>query len=210
MPFVEVNGARIRYEEQGRGRPLVLAHGGWTGLEAWGYNAPTLAEKYRVIAYDRRDCGQSTCPPDSNTAETWVADLRGLMLALGIEKGFVCGLSYGAATTLELCLAHPEMVEGAVLASGSGRGIQASGRPGMVPFPNRVADLDKVKTPVLLLQGELDTLFPPFIGEELHKGIAGSTYVLVPDAGHSLQVDQPEVFNRAVLEFLGRLSGQFP
>ena len=204
MPFVEVNGARIRYEESGSGRPLFLAHGGWTGLEAWDFNFHVLAEKCRVVVYDRRDCGRSTCPPDSSSAEAWVDDLRQLMLSLGVERGFVGGLSYGALTTLELCLAHPEMVQGAILASGTARGIQGD-RPGMVPFPNRVADLGQIKTPALVLTGALDGMFTPAIGEELHKGLVNSTFVLVPSAGHSIQIDQPEVFNRALLDFLARV-----
>lgn len=205
MPFLEVNGARIRYEEKGEGPPLVLAHGGWTGLEAWGANVNDLSEHFRVVVYDRRDCGQSKAPPDSSSAETWVEDLRQLMLALGIERGFVGGLSYGALTTLELCLAHPEMVAAAVLASGTARGIPNMGRPGMVPFPDRRSDLHRIKTPTLVLQGALDTMWPAEVGEELHQGIESSEFLLMPLGGHSLQLDEPERFNQKVIEFLKRV-----
>lgn len=208
MPFVELNGARIRYEEKGAGKPLVLAHGGWTGLEAWGANVDELSEHFRVIAYDRRDCGQSKAPPDSSSAETWTEDMRQLMLALGVERGFVCGLSYGALTTIELCLKHPEMVEAAILASGTARGIAASGRPGLVPFPDRRADLARIKTPTLILQGALDTMWPGEVGEELHKGIEGSEFALLPLSGHSLQIDEPDRFNAKVIEFLGRVGNE--
>jgi pimeloyl-ACP methyl ester carboxylesterase len=205
MPFVEVNDARIRYEEKGDGKPLVLAHGGWTGLEAWGANIDELSRYYRVIAYDRRDCGQSKAPVESSSAETWVEDLRQLMLALGVERGYVGGLSYGALITIELCLACPEMVEAAILASGSARGIRPSGRPGIVPFPDRRADLGKIKAPTLVLQGDLDTMFPAAHGEELHAGIPASEFVLVPLAGHSLQLDQSDMFNDKVIDFLKRV-----
>jgi pimeloyl-ACP methyl ester carboxylesterase len=205
MPFVEVNGARIRYEEKGSGKPLVLAHGGWTGLEAWGANIGELSKYYRVVVYDRRDCGQSTAPPGSSSAEAWTEDLRQLMLSLGIEKGYVGGLSYGALTTIELCLAHPEMVEAAVLASGTARGLSNSGRPSMVPFPDRRADLPRISAPTLILQGDLDSMWPAAVGEELHAAIPGSEFILMPLAGHSLQLDQPDMFNEKVVAFLRRV-----
>ncbi len=204
MPFVDVNGAHIHYEEQGSGRPLVLAHGGWTGLEAWGDNVGPISKHCRVVVYDRRDCGQSTCPPDSNSADAWVEDMRQLMLALDIGRGFVGGLSYGAVTALELCLRHPDMVQGLILASGTSRGIEGS-RPGMVSFPSREHELYRVEAPTLILQGVLDPMFTPAIGQELHAGILDSTFVLVQNAGHSLQLDQPAVFNRAVIDFLHRI-----
>jgi pimeloyl-ACP methyl ester carboxylesterase len=35
--------------------------------------------------------------------------------------------------------------------------------------------------------------------------IPGAAKVIIPDAGHAANIDQPEAFNRAVLEFLGRV-----
>ena len=37
--------------------------------------------------------------------------------------------------------------------------------------------------------------------------IAGAQKVVIPDAGHSANLDQPEPFNRAVVSFLDRLAG---
>jgi pimeloyl-ACP methyl ester carboxylesterase len=57
----------------------------------------------------------------------------------------------------------------------------------------------------MVLLGENDT---PFIGgsEYMAKKIPGATYVLIPDAGHASNLDQPAAFNAAVTEFLNGLS----
>ena len=56
--FIDVDGIRTRYFEQGSGRPLLLVHGGQAGgsnnsAEKWEQNLSGLAEYFRVIAIDR-------------------------------------------------------------------------------------------------------------------------------------------------------------
>ena len=77
MPTVQVNDAELYYEVHGSGFPLVLSHTGRTSLNNFDQNIPVLAEKYQVIAYDRRGCERSTAPEGTDSAETWVRDLHG-------------------------------------------------------------------------------------------------------------------------------------
>jgi pimeloyl-ACP methyl ester carboxylesterase len=76
--------------------------------------------------------------------------------------------------------------------------LQRSPRP---PAAKRLAD---VKAPTLLLIGGRDTKRSKEIVAALARGIAGSKKVEFPRAGHLLNMEEPEAFNRAVLEFLGR------
>jgi pimeloyl-ACP methyl ester carboxylesterase len=62
--------------------------------------------------------------------------------------------------------------------------------------------LETIKTPTLLLTGGSDLYAPPPITRLLAGRIKGAEVVIVPEAGHSTYWEQPEVFNRAVLEFL--------
>ncbi len=81
---------------------------------------------------------------------------------------------------------------------------------GMVDQP--VIDfLEKVKQPTLILFGENDNLIPnPFLNpgktEEIAKfgasKIPNNKLVMIPQCGHFLQFEKPEVFNRAVIDFL--------
>lgn len=83
---------------------------------------------------------------------------------------------------------------------------------GMVDQP--VIDfLDKIKQPTLILFGENDNLIPnPYLNpgktEEIAKigasKIPNSKLVMIPECGHFLQFEKPEIFNQSVIEFLSK------
>ena len=64
--------------------------------------------------------------------------------------------------------------------------------------------LEAMAVPVLVLVGEADLLSPPALMRLLATHIPGCGFVTVPEAGHAAFWEQPEVWNRLVLEFLGR------
>jgi len=61
--------------------------------------------------------------------------------------------------------------------------------------------------PILFLVGEHDTVTPPAIIEACHRAVPGSRFAVIPDAGHSVYFEQPDAFNRAVLDFLALTEG---
>lgn len=65
------------------------------------------------------------------------------------------------------------------------------------PAPIVAADL-----PVLVLAGEDDALTPVPLVRAVHERLEGSTFVTVPDAGHSVYFERPAEFNALVAEFL--------
>ena len=68
--------------------------------------------------------------------------------------------------------------------------------------------LGDIACPTLLLFGEADTLARPEFGRRMHAEIPGSEFVLLPETGHLLNIEQPDVFNRLVLDFLERHRGR--
>jgi len=62
--------------------------------------------------------------------------------------------------------------------------------------------LGEIAVPTLVIHGELDKVVPPEIGRFLAEHIPGAQFVLIPDAGHVANQEQPEAFNEAVREFL--------
>lgn len=64
--------------------------------------------------------------------------------------------------------------------------------------------LETMGVPVLVLVGEADLLSPPALMRLLAEHIPGCEYATVPEAGHAAFWEQPEVWNRLVLEFTGR------
>jgi pimeloyl-ACP methyl ester carboxylesterase len=67
------------------------------------------------------------------------------------------------------------------------------------------ARLETMRVPVLVLVGEADLLSPPALMRLLAEHIPQCQFVTVPEAGHAAFWEQPEVWNRLVLEFIGSM-----
>jgi pimeloyl-ACP methyl ester carboxylesterase len=64
--------------------------------------------------------------------------------------------------------------------------------------------LETIQTPTLLLTGDSDLFAPPPMVRMFAAHVKGAEVVIVPEAGHSTYWEQPDVFNRVVLQFLGK------
>ncbi len=67
---------------------------------------------------------------------------------------------------------------------------------------NRLAELGNIAVPSLCLAGELDLNAPPAVVEKMAGRIAGAQYTCLPGVGHIANIEQPALFNSAVLAFL--------
>ena len=74
------------------------------------------------------------------------------------------------------------------------------------PLRNRItfALLETIQAPTLLLTGDADLYAPPPVLRLFAARIKGAEVSIVPEAGHSTYWEQPELFNRAVLNFIGK------
>jgi pimeloyl-ACP methyl ester carboxylesterase len=62
--------------------------------------------------------------------------------------------------------------------------------------------LETIKVPTLLLTGDADLFTPPAVLRLFSARIKASASMIVPEAGHSAYWERPEMFNRAVLDFV--------
>jgi len=62
--------------------------------------------------------------------------------------------------------------------------------------------IGEIARPTLIIWGEQDQVFPPEVGRELQRTIKGSSFTLIPKAGHIPQWEQPEAVNALLLTFL--------
>jgi 3-oxoadipate enol-lactonase len=62
--------------------------------------------------------------------------------------------------------------------------------------------LHRITAPTLVLTGDADRLIPPANSDILARHIPGATLVKIPGGSHGFNIEQPELFNRTVLEFL--------
>ena len=64
------------------------------------------------------------------------------------------------------------------------------------------ATLSRMKVPTMFIVGEEDELTPPHVLELAGTHIPGSAVVRVPEAGHSVYFEKPDIFNFQVLRFI--------
>jgi pimeloyl-ACP methyl ester carboxylesterase len=76
---------------------------------------------------------------------------------------------------------------------------------GMKDRPDFTSLLSTIEKPVLILHGADDSLIPVAEAEAMQHAMRSSRLVIVPEAGHLLNLEQPGIFNRAVMEFLASL-----
>jgi len=268
--IVHVNGAEFHYDFTGAQPhpPLVLLHAGICDRRMWDDQLPALAEHYRVLRYDLRGFGETgpAVGPFSH-----VADLEGVLTALGLERAHLLGCSKGCSTALDFALRHPERAGALVLVCSSPSGYrpdppvpeppqvpalvaafdagdlercaelevqiwvdgptrapdqvpaalrdkvramdllalqhEAAGRGAQEqkPEPPAAGRLAAVRTPTLVIIGDLDSPISLRSGEALAAGIPGARRVLIPGTAHLPNLEQPAVFNQVVLDFLRAL-----
>src|SRR5206468_535653 len=68
--------------------------------------------------------------------------------------------------------------------------------------PDSTSLLSEIHCPTLVLVGDQDSLTPPAFSEDIRRGITNAELVVVPDAGHMSNMEQPAAFNAAVARFL--------
>jgi pimeloyl-ACP methyl ester carboxylesterase len=119
--FVEVNGARLHYTDQGAGRTVVLLHG--NGVSGDDYSTSSVAERlvgaYRVIIFDRPGFGHTPRPRGQLWRAAEQADLiHAALVKLDVRDAIIVGHSWGTLVALALAERHPAKVRGLVLLSG--------------------------------------------------------------------------------------------
>ncbi len=70
--------------------------------------------------------------------------------------------------------------------------------------PDSAPLLPGITVPTLVVHGVEDQLIPVSEAQAMHEAIPKSDLVLVPGAGHLPNLEQPDLFNDAVREFLAQ------
>lgn len=115
--FIDIDGARIHYLDEGSGPPLVLIHGLGGQMHNFTHSLlDRLKHNHRVIILDRPGCGYSTRPRNASAAlNVQAKTIAALIDKLGLERPLIVGHSLGGAIALMLGLEHPEKIGGLAL-----------------------------------------------------------------------------------------------
>ncbi|MFQ5740042.1 MAG: alpha/beta fold hydrolase [Acidobacteriota bacterium] len=118
--FVETNGIRMHFAEQGQGPLVVLCHGFPECWYSWRHQLPALAGAgYRTVAPDQRGYGQTDQPEAIEAYDIFqlTGDIVGLVHALGEEQAIIVGHDWGAPVAWYCALLRPDIFHAVVLLS---------------------------------------------------------------------------------------------
>jgi 3-oxoadipate enol-lactonase len=175
--FVTVNGRRLAYDEEappGPGPSVLLLCGLGAKRQGWYKQLPVLGRRYRALALDYRDVGDSDPATEQYSIEDLADDVIGLAGALHINRASLVGISMGGFIALQVALRAPELVERLVLVVTSAGGAS------------------HVSTSAQIMQ----ILTPP-AGQEVESG-DGARRVCSAVAGPGFAVRNPEAIEEFV------------
>lgn len=109
MGMATMNGVELYIEQRGDGDLLVLTHGSWTDSRTWREIVEPLAERFRVVTWDRRGHSRSARGDGPAGWDRQTEDLACLVEHLGGPVHLV-GNSSGGALVLRLAAARPDLV----------------------------------------------------------------------------------------------------
>lgn len=119
MPLAKVLGVNINYKILGdRGPWVALSPGGRRDISGIELLAGKVADHgYRVVVFDRRNCGASDVVIDGTESEyeIWADDIHELLRQLNALPAVVGGSSSGCRTALLIALRHPDAVRALLL-----------------------------------------------------------------------------------------------
>ena len=97
--------------------------------------------------------------------------------------------------------AHPDAVVAAGAQTANNDPLAYAAAARAMSAYNWTADLARLRIPVLILQGLADQLTPPGGSVKMHRMLPASRLLMVPDTGHSVSIEQPDLFTATVLGF---------
>jgi pimeloyl-ACP methyl ester carboxylesterase len=115
--YADVNGIKLYYEIYGKGRPLILLHGGLGAIEMFGPNLTELAKNRQVIGVDLQGHGRTADIDRPMSVPFMADDIAALIKHLGLNRPDVMGYSLGGGVALLTAIRHPEVVGKLVIVS---------------------------------------------------------------------------------------------
>lgn len=166
MPFIEVNGAALRYDVSGAGeKALVLVHEMGGTLESWDDVLPMLAKGRRVLRYDTRGAGLSEKLRGQGDIDVMTDDIIALLDHCGIKgKVAIAGIAVGGAIAIHFAARHANRTA-ALIPMGPATGIPPERRE--VTLATAAAMEKNGIRPAI--DGVLATSYPPVLRGDMDR-----------------------------------------
>ena len=178
--FLDVDGLKVHYVDQGEGPVVILVHGANGNVRDFTFSMiDRLDDNHRVIAFDRPGHGYSDRPErDGAVPRTQAGVLSEATSALGVENAVLVGHSWGGAVVTAWALDHPEQVAGVAVLAGAtypwGGGGGALYSLGSGPFGGVLGAAARTYASGERLESLIGDVFapnPPIDGYAQHIGV---------------------------------------
>tara|TARA_R110000868_G_scaffold138503_1_gene352671 strand:+ start:1752 stop:2630 length:879 start_codon:yes stop_codon:yes gene_type:complete len=137
--FVEVNGSKIHYIEEGEGCPILFLHGIPTSSYVWRHIMPHLADLGRCIAPDLVGFGQSDKPDIDYSITDHINYIDGFIDALGLKKITLVMHGWGSVIGFDYAMRNEKNCKGLVFYEAFLR--SANGNDLSLPYQEQLVTL---------------------------------------------------------------------
>jgi 3-oxoadipate enol-lactonase len=172
----------------------------FVGLSMGGMIGQTYALKYPGVFRSLALCDTTSRYP-AEAAGLWAERIK-TVEARGMEP--LVESTLARWFTEPFRKAHPEVVEKVARMIRSTPAAGYVGCSHAIPKIDLTARLAQIRCASLVLVGKDDPGTPVAMAEEIHHAMPGSKLVIIPSAAHLSNLEQPDAFNRALGDFLGR------
>jgi pimeloyl-ACP methyl ester carboxylesterase len=139
--FLNVDGARIHYRDEGEGAAVVLVHANFANLIGWDPWVEALQDSYRVIRFDMTSHGLTGPDPTGDYSLARTIELTERFVdALGLENFSIGGTSLGGTVAIHYSARHPERIDRLILLSPGSLEGRNQMRRGGVPDIARILE----------------------------------------------------------------------
>jgi 3-oxoadipate enol-lactonase len=123
MDMFRTGDQLIHYQVQGdpNGLPVVFANSLGTDFRLWDQLLPLMPEGLRILRFDKRGHGLSSCPAGDFSMDDLVDDCAALMRSKGFENSLFIGLSIGGLIAQGLATKAPELVRAVVISNSAAK-----------------------------------------------------------------------------------------
>lgn len=119
MPVLSLKDVDLNYQEDGdpSGAPVVFANSLGTDLHLWDKVIARLPQGLRLIRFDLRGHGQSSCPQGPYSMGALIRDTERLLDHLNVRECVFVGLSIGGMIAQGLAVKRMDQIRGLVLSN---------------------------------------------------------------------------------------------
>jgi pimeloyl-ACP methyl ester carboxylesterase len=108
--FLDVDGVKVRYLDEGKGPAVLFLHGYGASLDSWRIIAPKLVDSHRIVAVDLKGFGYTSRPAGDYSPAAQARMVWSVLDQRGVKSVAIVAHSWGASVALAMTLAQPERV----------------------------------------------------------------------------------------------------